>query len=327
MKKLTKKTQTALVTRRTLQADQHPVATYLGRLGRNSRRVQGQALRKIAELLSGGQADAFHVAWWKLRYQHTAAVRAKLTETHAPASVNRMLAALRCVLKEAWRLGLMTAEDYRRAADIGTVKGSTLPAGRALSGGEIIALFAACEADTTAAGPRDAALFSLLYAGGLRRAEAVAVALDDYNAETGELRVRRGKGSKDRTAWLNESARVAVDAWILERGGDPGPLLCPVRKGGQILFGPMTDQAVFYRLRRRAQQAGIAGCSPHDLRRTFISDLLDRGADISTAQYLAGHSSVDTTTKYDRRPEETKRRAADLLHVPYRAPKKSDIGC
>jgi site-specific recombinase XerD len=63
----------------------------------------------------------------------------------------------------------------------------------------------------------------------------------------------------------------------------------------------MTDQAVLMLLRRRATQARVPAFTPHDLRRTFISDLLDAGADMVTVQRLAGHANVQTTARYDRR--------------------------
>ena len=80
----------------------------------------------------------------------------------------------------------------------------------------------------------------------------------------------------------------------------------------------MRTQSVYAMLRARAALAGIPTLSPHDLRRTFVGDLLDAGADIVTVQKLAGHSSVETTARYDRRDDKAKAAAVARLHVPYR---------
>jgi len=74
---------------------------------------------------------------------------------------------------------------------------------------------------------------------------------------------------------------------------------------------------VYAILAKRATAAGVGDLSPHDLRRTYVGDLLDRGADIATVQKLAGHADVSTTARYDRRAAPPRRAAADLLHVPY----------
>lgn len=304
-----------------LPPDRNPAAVYLARLAPSSRRVMRSALDTIAGILTGDRRDAETCPWETIRYQHTAAVRARLADRYAPSTANQHLSAFRGVLREAWRLGLLEAEIYQRASDIEPVKGTTLPAGRQISAGELRALFDVCADEPGAIGSRDAALLAILYGGGLRRSEAVSLDLADYNTETGALSIRHGKGNKARISYVTNGAADAIAVWINIRGTEPGPLLLPVLKSGKLMLRRPTAQTVFDVLRRRGVEAGLADFSPHDMRRSFVSELLDRGADISTVQKLAGHASVTTTARYDRRGESTKRKAVELIHVPFVAAK------
>jgi site-specific recombinase XerD len=144
-----------------------------------------------------------------------------------------------------------------------------------------------------------------------------ALHLADYNSAARSIVVRHGKGRKARLVYLADGAAHALADWIAERGTADGPLFCPVNKGGRITVRPMTAQAIFAAMQKRAAQAHIAQFSPHDLRRTYISQLLDTGADLATVQQLAGHASVQTTVRYDRRGDRAKQRASERLHVPY----------
>lgn len=90
-----------------------------------------------------------------------------------------------------------------------------------------------------------------------------------------------------------------------------------MNKGGRIEIRRMTAQALYLILQKRQKEAAIGPCSPHDLRRTFVSDLLDAGADLAVVQKLAGHADPSTTARYDRRGEAAKARAAGLLVFPY----------
>jgi site-specific recombinase XerD len=298
-------------------ADQHPAAVYLARLAEGSRRTMRQALDICAGIITNGRDDARTIRWQDVRYQHSQLIRSELAQRYAPATANKMLAALRGVLREAWRLGLVPAEDYHRAADLSGIRGTRPLRGRALSAGELAALFGACARDKRPNGRRDAALLALCYGAGIRRSEATGVDVDHYNSTTGALRIR-GKGNKVRDVFLPASAQQAVAAWLEVRGHDDGPLFSAVDQAGRVRPGRITPQVVAQALAKRAREAALSqSCSPHDLRRTFVSDLLDLGADLATVQKMAGHANVQTTARYDRRGEVAQQQAAHRLHVPY----------
>jgi site-specific recombinase XerD len=254
----------------------------------------------------------------RVTLSHTAAIRAKIAQSYSPASANKILSALRQTLKQAWLLGQMTAEEYSRAIELEPITAETIPAGRELSTGEILALMTTCQKDSnTNAGTRDAAIIGMMYAAGLRRDEVVKLSIASYEAETGKLTLT-GKRNKQRTAYITNGAGAALADWLAIRGNDAGALFVAINKGGRLEPSKgMTSQAIYNMLAKRATKAGMKNFSPHDMRRTFISHLLDAGADIATVSKMAGHSNVQTTARYDRRPEDAKRKAASLLHVPY----------
>jgi integrase len=284
------------------------------------------ALQIAAELLTHGQCTWETMPWSALRIQHMDALRSELADRYAPATANRMLAAIRGVMRAAWELGQMDTDSYQRALSTRAVRGETLPRGRAVSQGELRSLFAACLRDRdkqghlTLRGARDAALLALLYGSGLRRAEAASLEVGDYDPESGAITVRAGKGRKQRLCYSAVGQRQLMDLWLRLRaaGGAPasaGPIFLPILRGGHLRVRKLDARTVFDVVRARAREAGIPETTPHDFRRSMISDLLEV-VDISTVQRLAGHANVSTTVRYDRRGEAAKRRAAELLHIP-----------
>ena len=125
-----------------------------------------------------------------------------------------------------------------------------------------------------------------------------------------------GKGNKQREVFLPAGGVAHLKRWLALRGTAPGPLFVRVNKGGRIDGGALSGTSVANILARRAAAAGIASASPHDLRRSHVSHLLEAGVDIATVQKLVGHASVTTTSRYDRRGAEARRRAVELLVVP-----------
>jgi site-specific recombinase XerD len=289
-----------------------PAAAYLATLAPRSAETQAAALRGLATWL--GASDPDTCPWHELGWHRVAVLRQQLASRYAPATANRVLAALRGVLLACRRCGLLDADTYLRLIDLRPVRGQAAPRGRMLDQVELAALFRACAADASPRGRRDAALIAVGVAGGLRRAELAALDGADV-AGDGRISVRRGKGAKDRAVYLAGDARALLLVWQQTRADAPGPaLFVAISRTGRLLDDRrLSPAAVRYILQHRCTEAGIAQATPHDLRRTFVSTLLDRGADIVTVAKLAGHASVDTTARYDRRGERAMREAADLI--------------
>ena len=279
--------------------DPSPAESYLARLGPATRPTMRSSLNSLAKLL--GAKGREEVAWARLRYQQTSALRNRIVELYAASTARRHLAALRGVLRQCARLQLMSYQDHAQATDLEPPPRLDAAPRRALSAEEIQALLTACR-DGTGCGTRDLALLVLMVSTGLRRAEASTLELDDVDGD--RVLIRRGKGGRAREVWLPPTAKAALLDWIRVRGDVPGPLFLRSRgpgAGRKRLGGEAVNQV----LGRRARTAGIAHCTAHALRRTTLTALLETGElDLASVQQVAGHANVQTTTAYDcRRPK------------------------
>jgi site-specific recombinase XerD len=293
----------------------HPVDAYLARLdSAESKRTMRGCLRTIARMFND-EATEHDVAWEQIGYERANALREHITGGDwSPSTINKHLSALRGVVQECWRLGLIDIETAQRVKEIRNVSASRVPAGRALTADEIEALLYACQ-DDSPKGARDAAIIAVLALTGGRRAELVALDMTHWVPAERAL-LYHGKGDKQRVVHLAHDALPYLSAWLRARGTRSGPLFSRVLKSGKVLPDRLSGQAVGKMLGLRGLQAGIPHATPHDLRRTFAGDLLDAGADLSAVSTVMGHASTDTTVRYDRRPLRAQRDATDRLTLP-----------
>ncbi|WP_018503540.1 tyrosine recombinase [Parafrankia discariae] len=287
-------------------------------LARNSVLAYRRDLRRYREHLAAGGITSLAAVGEAQIAQFAAALR-EGDETHpplAPASVARMLVAVRSLHRFAAQEGDVS-EDVARPVRP-PVPPRRLP--RALTVDQVSAVIAAAVAggpdhpEVSGAGPdraelaggdpaelarrlRSAALLELLYGTGARISEAVGLDLDDLDLDQSAVRLR-GKGGRDRIVPLGRYAVTALERY-LRRGrpylvaGCSGAALFVSRRGNRL-----SRQSAWSALRVAANAAGVPGASPHVLRHSFATHLLDGGADVRVVQELLGHASVSTTQIY-----------------------------
>jgi len=117
--------------------------------------------------------------------------------------------------------------------------------------------------------------------------------------------------------YLPAGTLSALLVWLEHRGTASGALFTRVNKAGVITAQGISAQLIYHVVRRRHLAAGIDPFTPHDLRRSFISELLDDGVDLSTVARQVGHSNVQTTARYDRRDDSAQKRGVLRLDVPF----------
>jgi site-specific recombinase XerD len=222
----------------------------------------------------------------------------------AKSTVARKLAATRTFYRHLVERGDLDANPADLVAT--PKKDSYLP--RVLKPGEVAAMLDRIPASSSL-DLRDRAMFELAYAAGVRAEELVNLDLDDIDPDAEELRVE-GKGGRTRVLPVGEHASRAVDRYlsrarpVLDTGEHRALFLS---KTGRRL----STSDVRRRLRLRARQAGV---SPHTLRHSFATHLLEGGADLRAIQELLGHASLSTTQQYTRVESRRLRRAYARSH-------------
>jgi integrase/recombinase XerD len=219
-------------------------------------------------------------------------------DDHPPLSAGsaaRAVVAVRGLHRFVLREGMAEADPAR------DVRPPTPPRRlpKAIAIGEVERVLACAGPDDTPRGLRDRALLELLYGCGARISEAVGLDVDDLDPRdpSGGVVRLHGKGGKDRIVPMGRYARDALEAYLvrarpqLNRAGTPALFLNA--RGGRL-----SRQSAWATLRAAAGRAGLTHVSPHTLRHSFATHLLDGGADVRVVQELLGHASVTTTQVY-----------------------------
>lgn len=297
-------------------ADQRVAALYLAsRAPGVSTASAASSLNLLARLL--GCAGYVSCAWTCLDYEHAMHLRRALQEGRTPRTVNTHLSTLRGLARLALDAEIGDAARWTRLLKVKYVAwDDDDEPGRAFNASEVAAILADCDRDTSPErGARDRFLIELMWATGLRVSTVAALLWPESVIDVvgGVALSVTTKGNKRHTIPMDASIVAAFGAYLTLRGDWPGALICQVTRGRpphRLVKVGITRSGIYDVIVKRSAAAGLERATPHDMRRTFITDMISI-AGLRTAQLLAGHKSPAQTAKYDRAGH---RRMADAVN-------------
>jgi integrase len=223
--------------------------------------------------------------------------------------------------RQIWDPPIPGKENPKELKDLGTTGGNALSLNTGVGDGEYSVIAEIVDFGEPF-GQRIAAIHIQFLAtedidAAMKRGGSELVRLDvaDFHSGDGVLTIQ-GKGNQARTGHVVEEARTVLGRWLRVRGVATGPMFFPLTKSGHFLPRRLTSEGIAQILVKRAADADVDRFSCHDLRRSFVTHLLDAGADLAVVQKLAGHRQISTTAVYDRRGEAAQRNAVELVRIP-----------
>ncbi len=217
----------------------------------------------------------------------------------APSTINVRLSAMRKLVSEAKKNGLLSGDDAQTLNDIPNVRQQGTRLGNWLTREQARELLAVPDRSTLK-GKRDACILSLLVGCALRRRELAALTVEDIQMRENRWVIAdlRGKGNRVRTVAVPLWVKQAINVWQTAAGIEEGRLFRSVRKGGKTIGASLSDWAVWDVVRAAAEEIGVEGFGAHDLRRTCAKLCRKSGGDLEQIKFLLGHSSIQTTERY-----------------------------
>ena len=253
----------------------NPMLHYINTLSPGSRKYIIYSLDKVAKYISRNRDNASTFSWKTLDKAGAISIQSWLLRTYRPTTINHILGAVRGVLKQSWRLGLINEELYhivRQGLDNTLMVKPVRRKRTTLAYTDITKLFDCCASYHTRSARRNAAILAMLYGANITPVEALALQVQHYDPRQSLINI---ESDTRRIIYLNGDAQNILQSWLLHRGNGVGSLLCPVLKNDAVRIRPLSYQSLTNICARLAKDAHIATFKPKDLNVTHRQHVQD----------------------------------------------------